>query len=72
MPYDIESHQQRKLTETGSLHIFGDRDHIGHLVYVSQSYHDERQGVIWRNVWRFSDMDHLASYAPANCFATLQ
>lgn len=72
MPYEIESHQQRKINEQGSVDIFGDRTHIGRYVWVSQAYRDETNGkLVWRQVWEPDMHTYLAGYIFDYCFDKL-
>lgn len=47
MPYEVESPQQRKITEAGALHHWGERSHTGDIVYVSHAYRNESGVLVW-------------------------
>jgi len=62
MPYEIESVQQRKLTEQGSRVVYRNPDHVGDVVYVAQGHRDElARRFIWRQVYDITG-NYIASY----------
>jgi len=71
MPYEIESPQQRLLTEQGALNTYGDRSHAGETFYVTHAYRDQSGELVWTYVRNMLGR-HVLSHVSDINFVRLQ